>query len=443
MKKFSTFLIVFFAMQNFAFAQNGWQIQQSGVNLNLKSVCFVNSNTGWVTGDSGVILKTTNGGQNWIRQISNTNKALSHIVFTNSQNGTAAGSSYEYNPWCFERLVVLATSNGGDTWNIIFDQLSSMLHDVNSISGDIYAAYEGRDIQCLESTGFITKSLNGGFNWYYSLGNQFGYKSVSFINTLTGWASGEYTTDFGLRIKQLIKTTDAGLSWFIIRSDTNFYNQDFRMRFYNQSIGYKISNSLLKTTDGGFNWALTDTIMTAGVRTFTFINTDTGWCAGTGGNLIRTNDGGTSWSMQTSNTNQTLNSIFFINKDTGYIAGTGGTILKTISGGLTSANGFTENIPASIELYQNYPNPFNPVTKIKYKLSFSRQDGQIESNITLNVYDNLGKEVITLVNQRQSATDGSGVYEVEFDGSKLPSGTYFYRLTAGNFSETKRMILIK
>ncbi|MCX6166063.1 MAG: M14 family zinc carboxypeptidase [Ignavibacteriae bacterium] len=88
--------------------------------------------------------------------------------------------------------------------------------------------------------------------------------------------------------------------------------------------------------------------------------------------------------------------------------------------------------PNNFSLSQNYPNPFNPTTSIKYSVSSIR-------NIKLVVYDILGKEVTTLVNQKQE----SGDYEVKFDGSKLSSGIYFYKLTAGDFSDVKSMILIK
>jgi hypothetical protein len=102
----------------------------------------------------------------------------------------------------------------------------------------------------------------------------------------------------------------------------------------------------------------------------------------------------------------------------------------------TSVDELTNNlIPNEFQLFQNYPNPFNPVTTIKYripKLSF----------VTIKVYDVLGSKVATLVNE-QSATVGAGNYEVEFYGIGLPSGIYFYQLRAGNFAETKKMILLK
>ncbi|MDX1701425.1 MAG: T9SS type A sorting domain-containing protein, partial [Melioribacteraceae bacterium] len=89
-------------------------------------------------------------------------------------------------------------------------------------------------------------------------------------------------------------------------------------------------------------------------------------------------------------------------------------------------------IPDHYVLLNNYPNPFNPRTKIEYSISE-------QSPVNLKVYDVLGTEVSTLVNKEQP----QGNYEVEFDGSEFTSGIYFYRLNAGEFVETKKMILIK
>ncbi|QQS38300.1 MAG: T9SS type A sorting domain-containing protein [Ignavibacteriales bacterium] len=88
-------------------------------------------------------------------------------------------------------------------------------------------------------------------------------------------------------------------------------------------------------------------------------------------------------------------------------------------------------------LSQNYPNPFNPTTKIKYTVA----DAYYASPawVTLKVYDILGNEVTTLVNEYKSA----GSYEVEFNAAKLASGVYYYQMKVGNFIETKKMILLK
>jgi len=89
-------------------------------------------------------------------------------------------------------------------------------------------------------------------------------------------------------------------------------------------------------------------------------------------------------------------------------------------------------LPAKFLLSQNYPNPFNPSTTINYSLPKS-------GNVTLKVFDILGQEVTTLVNEKQSA----GKYEVKFDAGKLASGIYYYRISVGNFIQTKKMILMK
>ncbi len=89
-------------------------------------------------------------------------------------------------------------------------------------------------------------------------------------------------------------------------------------------------------------------------------------------------------------------------------------------------------LPQSFNLSQNYPNPFNPTTKIKYQIPEL-------SLVTIKVYDVLGSEIATLVNEDKPI----GSYEVEFDGAKLSSGIYYYQVQANNFIETKKMVLMK
>jgi hypothetical protein len=89
-------------------------------------------------------------------------------------------------------------------------------------------------------------------------------------------------------------------------------------------------------------------------------------------------------------------------------------------------------LPDAFVLLQNYPNPFNPRTMIQYALPQ-------ESQVQLKVFTLLGEEIATLVDAQQEA----GVYRAEFDGANLPSGTYFYRLQAGEFSEVRKLVLLK
>ena len=110
--------------------------------------------------------------------------------------------------------------------------------------------------------------------------------------------------------------------------------------------------------------------------------------------------------------------------------GRGMAVLTVIDGTTIVEN--EKELPTSFELSQNYPNPFNPTTTISFSISSS-------AFTSLKVYDILGNEVETLVNEEKPA----GTYELQFDASNLSSGVYLYRLSAGNFTEMKKMVLMK
>jgi len=102
-------------------------------------------------------------------------------------------------------------------------------------------------------------------------------------------------------------------------------------------------------------------------------------------------------------------------------------------------------IPLSFELEQNYPNPFNPTTKIIYTIPTPSSSSPLVKGrnevgfVSLKVYDVIGNEIATLVNEQQS----EGKYEVDFAGLNLSSGVYFYRLQSGDYTAVKKMILLR
>jgi hypothetical protein len=103
---------------------------------------------------------------------------------------------------------------------------------------------------------------------------------------------------------------------------------------------------------------------------------------------------------------------------------------------LIGINQLSTAIPKTFELFQNYPNPFNPVTKIKFSIPYV---GNGRDRSVLKIYNTLGHEVQILVNQSLQP----GIYEVDWDASNYPSGVYFYELVSGDFTQTRKMILIK
>ena len=215
-----------------------------------------------------------------------------------------------------------------------------------------------------------------------------------------------------------------------------------------------------------------------------FTNELYGWVVGDSGYIASTSDGGNSWlpNKNPDTLKRNLNDIYMIS-NYGWIVGTDGLILTTIGAGenwiidadwITSNNligvrisggsrefgpglAVGENKTALIwpvvvsvddeptfvdnfQLYQNYPNPFNPITIIKYSIPpVTLRQAQSDIVVTIKVYDVLGVEVAALVNEDKTA----GEYEVEFDGTGLTSGIYFYQLRTGSFIKTKKMVLLK
>lgn len=159
------------------------------------------------------------------------------------------------------------------------------------------------------------------------------------------------------------------------------------------------------------------------------------------GELYRTNSNFTSWATFSENLTS-LDYLTSIESHEDYIFVGGGTfpgvsyiprVWRRLISEITSVNENEDlNIPSSFSLFQNYPNPFNPNTNISWS-------SPIIGWQTLKVYDVLGREIETLVDESRPA----GNYEINFDGSKLTSGVYFYRFKVGSFVATKKMILMK
>ena len=153
------------------------------------------------------------------------------------------------------------------------------------------------------------------------------------------------------------------------------------------------------------------------------------WIANEGGGFVIYND-----------TNWNYNSLFELNttedfKEDEYgnmWIGQSGRLLVYNPNGVIGIDDIVEEIPSCCNIYQNYPNPFNPTTKINFSI-------QKQGLVTLKVYDMLGREVAALINETKNA----GNYSIDFNASKLSSGIYFYKLTSGDFSGIKKMVLIK
>ncbi|HWA04999.1 MAG TPA: T9SS type A sorting domain-containing protein, partial [Ignavibacteria bacterium] len=142
-----------------------------------------------------------------------------------------------------------------------------------------------------------------------------------------------------------------------------------------------------------------------------------------------TNQGAT-WINDNSGTNTELIDVYFPSSARGWTVGAGGVI--KYRGAALGITGISSKTPEKFSLSQNYPNPFNPETKFKFAVANT-------GSVNINVYDAAGKLVENLVNGNYSA----GVYEVSWNAVKYTSGVYFYTIVTSEFTETKKMLLVK
>jgi hypothetical protein len=201
---------------------------------------------------------------------------------------------------------------------------------------------------------------------------------------------------------------------------------------------------ILNTTNAGNVWFSQNSGTNQNLLSVCFVDARTGYICGKYGTLLKTSNSGSEWEIQLSRTDNDLNSLYFIDSMNGYIAGNLGNILKTTTGGEPiGVKDPSYPVPKEYLLSQNFPNPFNPITKIKFSLPSPSKGGVVY--VRLVIYDVLGKVVASLIPPLGGGQEGlsPGTYEVTWDASNYPSGVYFYRLIAQNYSETRKMVLIK
>lgn len=408
----------------------------------------------------------------WIPLVTNTTADLQDVFFIDVNTGIAAGSNG----------IVIRTTNAGLNWVQITSPVSQSIFTLCfPVAATGYAS---------GNTGFIIKSTNSGFSWNSAASCGINVRSISFINALTGITGGGgslmcYTTNGGsswnpkytptshavtglhyysaalLMVSAtdmpgavLHKSTDGGTGWSTVLTQNNsglnttyslssVYCKDENTIFamgssnsYGQNYGL-----IYRSSNGGNNWETVRSIgPSAGynMKCIHFGDIQSGFAIGSEGIIMRSTNTGANWETQISGTSVSLNGIHMLNSLTGYICGSGGLILKTTNGGITALTPISSEIPEHFELYQNYPNPFNPVTNIRFDVAFdSRLRGN--DNVVLKIYDILGSEIITLVNEQLQP----GTYEVMWDAGNHSSGIYYYSLSAGDNKNTEKMILLK
>jgi photosystem II stability/assembly factor-like uncharacterized protein len=359
----------------------------------LRSVYFINENTGWVVGTFSVIRKTTDGGNTWINQDGTGPSDYTTVHFSDENTGFVGVG------WSL-RGALYRTTNGGTSWYLA--KLSP--EDTSSISSQYW------------------------------------------LNHDTGWIVGGNT---------LLKTTDCGLTYqdFYIYVPPSYDGYGFiDVYFVNEYTGWLSGitpdqKNLWKTMNGGYNWVYQENPIpiigySRQINGIKFINENTGWGAASALMIIRTTNGGTNWYVDLAN--NLFDEFYGLDrnfKGRVWAGSTNGRLWYRDSVFSTAVINNNTELPAGFKLYQNYPNPFNSETKISFSIpswegyGFSRGVGLVR----LIVFDISGKEIETLVNKQLSP----GTYSVIWNATDFPSGVYFCRLQSGSSVSVKKMVLIK
>jgi photosystem II stability/assembly factor-like uncharacterized protein len=421
-----------------------------------KKITMTGPKTATIIGDNSLIYRTTDGGDTWVQQ-TGIPAYYYGLYFSDNNTGTIVGS----------RGVIIRTTDAGKTWISQNSGTTNVLEDVFFVDNKTGTAI-GR---ALTTGSTILKTTDGGAHWFQQTSGSFrSPKAVFFTDSITGWIITSFYGSF-------LRTTNGGTSWF--QHDNGDLLQD--ISFANQNIGTAVgaNGKILNTIDGGETW----TPQTSGFgRTLTgisMINTYTAITVGNCGCILKTTNGGfipvellsfrafvTNGSIELKWTTaiETNNRGFEVERKEettdwvtrGFISGSGNTTeqneysfidenisvdryfyrLKQVD--YDGSFEYSEIVEVRYEghteyvINQNYPNPFNPSTTVKYSLA---QTGRV----TLSIYDLLGREVAKLIDEEKPA----GEYETIWNASSYPSGVYFIKMQAGQFNETRKLILMK
>ena len=408
------FLINFSTINSFS----QWFELNSGTTSNLTSLCFTDIETGYVCGYNGTLLKTTNGGINWIHSAIDTNYSLFFINMRNSYNGFCIGG---YNG---NRDKLLYTTNSGENWlvkmNIPSEYQPYNILFINNLTGFISGA------------GIPYKTTDGGSSWQVFLPQTANHRNIllssSKVNeNIIFWVGTKFHPPAN-NDAVVYYTTNAGVS-FIETKLPSTQLQD--ISFFNDQTGYIVGLGYLgSTTDGGSSWNYINSPPLYGSSVC--YSTEQTLYKVTGYDIYHSSNGGLNWSVQHHESARILNFIKLINTNIGYCIGDDGIILKTTNGGIIGINNISTEIPNQFSLSQNYPNPFNPTTNFELRIADF-------GFVNLTIYDAMGRAVETLHNGELKP----GVYKAVWNASGYPSGVYFYKLSTGSFTETRKMILIK
>lgn len=363
MKRLLLILLSFVTLSSYS----QWVLLNSGVSDHLNSIQFLNKDTGYCVGRSFTILKTINGGSNWVLKYSllGNNDYVDQEFF----NDTGYIAGYETG-LTGPKIHLEKTTNGA---NSIASSYS--IPPVSFLtSSDFINSQVGWIVGGNPSGGLIFHTTNGGTNWVTQTPVSNTYlKDVHFPVLDTGYICG------GNNIQ---KTSNSGSNWVVQNTGLGSTVNLNSIYFVNPNIGYCVGSggTIIKTTNGGATWTTQVSTSTVDLYSIFFITSQKGYAVGLMGTILYTNNGGTTWTQQNSGVTTSLNSVHFVDSLTGYISGNNGVILKTTNGGVLSINDHLD-----INSMHIFPNPTTDKISVRFNSSF---------RYNLVVYNMVGEVVL-------------------------------------------------
>jgi photosystem II stability/assembly factor-like uncharacterized protein len=295
-----------------------WSAVDSGTTSNLNGAYLLDSGTGFVVGETGTILKSTDSGSTWAPLASGTTTTLHSLYFFSPNEGVAVG----------DKGLILRTTDGGVGWQTVASGVTDALRSLS---------FSGATGICGGDSQTILYSTDSGASWQIGQSGFFGggFPGAHMLGPTVGFVAGENSI-----FEPLVgATTDGGASWalqtFLFENNEGGCNDVF---FFDQTIGlvsgtlFDGRGALARTTDGGLNWSTT--IYDQAIESVAFPTTVSGFAVGAVGRILHTTDTGTTWTDQTSGSSANLHDASFASDAlTGITVGDGGVILRTTSGG--------------------------------------------------------------------------------------------------------------
>ena len=372
----------------------GWQSINGGDGF----YCLVDYTTSqrvYASSQTGGLVRSTNGGTSFLSatsglDLSYTNWMTPYVMDKNNPLVLYCGT-----------YKIHKTTNGMQSWTQISPDLTNgHVQNLGTITTVDVSASNPAVIYCGTDDANVWVTTNGGGNWAKII-TGLPYRWVTRVTIHPTLANVCYVTLSGYKTDStgahVFKTTNYGSSWISISSNLP-------------------------------NAPVNDLVIDPVLNQTLYLATDVGV-------MLSTNDGG-SWSLFSQGIPSSVpcHDLTIHNGTRKLVVWTHGRSAYSTDMVLVGIEPVSSEIPDVFKLWQNYPNPFNPVTKIRFQIS-----GSSAAQTFLSVYDINGKEISLLVN----ADLKPGSYEISFDASGLSSGVYFYKISAGRFTDVKKMILVK